>query len=63
MCGIYGITGHNPTFIQNYINRCKHRGPDGQDVWSDENISLGHTRLAIVDLNGSQQPMLSLIHI
>lgn len=50
MCGIYGITGHNPTFIQNYINRCKHRGPDGQKVWWDPNnqLTLGHNLLSIM---------------
>ena len=35
----------------------RHRGPDGNDVWSDESIALGHTRLAIVDVSGSDQPI------
>ena len=50
--------GHpDSAVVHRMINLIQLRGPDGQDVWSDENISLGHTRLAIVDLNGSQQPM------
>ena len=35
-----------------------HRGPDGSGVWSDEVISLGHNRLSIVDIHGSQQPII-----
>lgn len=35
-----------------------HRGPDGNDVWSDDNVMLAHTRLAIVDIEGSHQPLL-----
>jgi len=58
MCGIAGMLGHpDSSVVHRMIKLIQHRGPDGQDVWSDENISLGHTRLAIVDLNGSQQPM------
>ena len=58
MCGIAGMFGHpDSAIVHRMINLIQHRGPDGQNVWSDENISLGHTRLAIVDLNGSQQPM------
>ena len=36
----------------------KHRGPDGSDVWSDGFITLGHNRLAIIDLtDAGKQPM------
>ena len=34
-----------------------HRGPDGNDAWQDERIALGHTRLAIVDRAGGDQPL------
>lgn len=37
----------------------RHRGPDAIGSWSDgHSVSLGHTRLAIIDLAGSEQPML-----
>ena len=37
-----------------------HRGPDGRGVWEDEYISLGHTRLSVMDLTErSSQPMVS----
>ena len=56
MCGIYGITDHDPTFIQNYINQCGHRGPDAQKVWWDpeHKVTLGHNLLSImkIQING-----------
>lgn len=37
-----------------------HRGPDNDGVWSNEEISLGHRRLSIIDLNAeSNQPFFS----
>ncbi len=58
MCGISGFTGKNEVLIKkmNYCNR--HRGPDGNDIYLDESVSLGHTRLAILDLSErGHQPM------
>ncbi len=34
-----------------------HRGPDGSGVWTAPGVGLGHRRLAIIDLDGSPQPM------
>ena len=59
MCGIYGITDHNPTLIQNYIRTCSHRGPDGEMVWwdPDHKLTLGHNLLSIMsDPKLSVQP-------
>jgi len=57
MCGIYGITARDPEFINQYINKCKHRGPDGQDVWHDDIVTLGHNLLSIMaDPSVSKQP-------
>ena len=57
MCGIYGITAKDEAFIENYITTCSHRGPDGQGIWSDNSVTLGHNLLAITETNTqSQQP-------
>ena len=59
MCGIYGITGHNPNLINNYIQTCRHRGPDGNKVWWDpqHKLTLGHNLLSIMsDPKLSVQP-------
>jgi asparagine synthase (glutamine-hydrolysing) len=60
MCGIYGITDKDPEFINQYINKCKHRGPDGQSVWHDNTVTLGHNLLSIMaDPNVSKQPWIT----
>jgi asparagine synthase (glutamine-hydrolysing) len=33
-----------------------HRGPDGQSCWLGMDVGLGHTRLAIIDVQGGAQP-------
>ena len=58
MCGIGGMFGEpDPAVVQRMNTLLHHRGPNGNNVWSDDHISLGHTRLAIVDLAGSDQPL------
>jgi len=42
------------------MNRLQaHRGPDGHGIFIDDNCGLAHTRLSIVDLAGSEQPIYS----
>jgi asparagine synthase (glutamine-hydrolysing) len=53
MCGIYGITDHDPEFIHNYIGICKHRGPDGSSIWYNEKVTLGHNLLSIMGEPGN----------
>lgn len=58
MCGIVGYTGSNIEFVKKAHALQHHRGPDGEGFYSDEYISLGHNRLAIIDINPrSAQPM------
>ena len=47
MCGIYGITKKDIKLIQSYIATCWYRGPDGNDVWCNDYITLGHNLLSI----------------
>lgn len=59
MCGICGIWGHSdPAKTDQMVAAMHHRGPDDSGVYNDANISLGMTRLAVIDLNPTgHQPM------
>ncbi|MGC1387740.1 MAG: asparagine synthase (glutamine-hydrolyzing) [Steroidobacteraceae bacterium] len=60
MCGIAGIIGSraNVDTVNLMTQRLRHRGPDGDGVWSEPGAVLGHRRLAILDLSpAGQQPM------
>src|SRR5712691_2640431 len=63
MCGICGWLGTSPSVVSADIGRMldalRSRGPDDCGVWSepDNRVVLGHTRLSIIDLAGSKQPM------
>jgi asparagine synthase (glutamine-hydrolysing) len=59
MCGICGIYGtEDRELIQRMLRVMKHRGPDGDGIYTDRNVSLGHTRLSIIDLSeNGRQPM------
>tara|TARA_B110001450_G_scaffold252526_1_gene274451 strand:+ start:1374 stop:3158 length:1785 start_codon:yes stop_codon:yes gene_type:complete len=58
MCGIAGMFGRPDIDVVHAMNHYQiHRGPDGQDAWADDRIALGHTRLAIVDRAGGDQPL------
>jgi len=35
----------------------KHRGPDSTDIWSEGSVGLLNTRLAIMDVEGGDQPL------
>ena len=58
MCGIGGMLGNPETAVVQRMNQLQvHRGPDGQNIWSNDHVAFAHTRLAIVDVHGSQQPI------
>lgn len=63
MCGIVGVVappgGEPPDreAVERAVDALRHRGPDGRGVWSAPGVVLGHTRLAIVDLEGGSQPL------
>ena len=67
MCGIFGIISrygdvrsvHYNNIAQCLIQGLSHRGPDGNCVTIlDDYCLLGHTRLAINDIEGGTQPFL-----
>lgn len=58
MCGITGILGiKDKRMITRMTQSIKHRGPDDWGFFLDEDISLGHRRLSIIDLEGGKQPI------
>ena len=64
MCGIVGIRriDGEPADREALLRLAatlRHRGPDAMGSWVDGPVGLAHTRLSIIDLRGSQQPMSS----
>lgn len=58
MCGLNGFNFKNKDLIEKMNERIKHRGPDDQGLYLDDNISLGHRRLSIIDLSEKgRQPL------
>ena len=59
MCGIAGIWGNiDDSTLTNMIHLQRHRGPDGRGTFVNPGHgALGHTRLAIMDPGGGQQPI------
>jgi asparagine synthase (glutamine-hydrolysing) len=58
MCGIAGIISTNPIHLSTdrlkvMTDSIAHRGPDGEGFWinKNNNVGLGHRRLAIIDLS------------
>ena len=50
MCGICGITWTDKDLIKLMGNACKHRGPEQEGFYLDENVSLCCERLRVMDL-------------
>jgi len=61
MCGIVGYIGSfKLDFIDEMIKSVAHRGPDASGSFKFDGGAVGHTRLAIIDLDkSSNQPMFS----
>ncbi|MCK5176174.1 MAG: asparagine synthetase B, partial [Candidatus Aenigmarchaeota archaeon] len=58
MCGISGFNWCDKTLIKQMNKIIKYRGPDGDGFFLDDNLSLGHVRLSILDLSPKgKQPM------
>jgi asparagine synthase (glutamine-hydrolysing) len=62
MCGINGTVSwaRSPGALAQAMNiHLRHRGPDGNGVFNDGALALGHVRLSILDLTSAgSQPML-----
>ncbi len=65
MCGICGICSPSHdvetdrTVLEAMVAAMTHRGPDGDGLYFDSQVALGHRRLSIIDIAGGAQPMSS----
>ncbi len=58
MCGICGFNWSDEQLVTKMTGTIAHRGPDQEGIYCDENYSLGHRRLSIIDLSEQgRQPM------
>ena len=61
MCGIVGIIRRNPdvdpTPVAAMRRALRHRGPDSHGEYVSDHVALGATRLAIIDVQGGDQPL------
>ena len=60
MCGICGIFQpgkDNSLLIKDMCDILQHRGPDSMGSYINNDVSLGHRRLSIIDLNTGDQPI------
>jgi asparagine synthase (glutamine-hydrolysing) len=64
MCGLVGVIAKNKAgnnsmlYVDKAIGALQSRGPDGTNYYSDDEVSLGHCRLSIIDLSeNGDQPM------
>ena len=59
MCAINGFSYHNSLLLKQMMSFCKNRGPDWEETYHDEDFSIGHNRLSILDIdNRSNQPFI-----
>lgn len=60
LCGIYdfsSVAEKHRQAVKNGISALKRRGPDGEGIYIDKHVALGHTRLAVIDTSdAASQP-------
>ena len=57
MCAIHGILDTKPDLMAKMVKAAHHRGPDGNGIFEDDYITLGHNLLSIVgEVKDSKQP-------
>ena len=64
MCGIAGFFNgdhnkNNKITIRKMVKKLEHRGPDSKGYFFNNYVTLGHSRLKIIDLKKGDQPMKS----
>ena len=57
MCAIHGIVDVKPELMMKMVKAAHHRGPDGNGIFEDDYITLGHNLLSIVgQVKDGKQP-------
>src|SRR4051794_5104696 len=63
MCGIAGTLNRDgpvePQLVERMCETLAHRGPDSRGLFSDDGVAIGVARLAVIDLEGGDQPISS----
>ncbi len=63
MCGFVGFTNKisdASSVVEKMMNRIKHRGPDSEGKYVDDDVAMGFRRLSIIDLSKEgDQPLFS----
>ncbi|MCX4820569.1 asparagine synthase (glutamine-hydrolyzing) [Streptomyces sp. NBC_01142] len=65
MCGVAGWVDferglrEEASTVRTMVGTLANRGPDDEAVWTDDRAALGHRRLAVIDVDGSPQPMVA----
>lgn len=63
MCGIAGAVAADGAVdgavVERMCDTLDHRGPDSRGLFSDDGVALGVTRLAVIDVEGGDQPIAS----
>lgn len=60
ICGVFNITNQSrieKNVLNAMLDKIKHRGPDGKDIFIDTYAGLGFNRLSFLDLEGGMQPI------
>ena len=62
MCGIAGFVNRQGVsadrdVLARMVATIAHRGPDGDGLFVEGHVALGHRRLSIIDLEGGAQPL------
>src|SRR4051795_8895268 len=63
MCGVAGTLNRDgpvePQLVERMCETLAHRGPDSRGLFSDDGVAIGVARLAVIDLEGGDQPIAS----
>lgn len=59
MCGIFGVINKriDKELAKKCLDTIVHRGPDAEGLWQEEAVTLGHRRLAILDLSEKESSL------